>query len=239
MTASLALPISLIFFGFSLYNCICNAWKCSYTVKNIKVLWRRKLYHLHYGLSLECRILMQIPVSSLEWSASWHVDYNTLRTERAALMWWKMYWCVVISKQTLVLERQSRCLNIHVASVTKPWGTIMWLHAKCLRMSDTIFQYYLMKPDIGWTCASCAFTIEWFFVCRRLGRWITQNYLGTWSQSTARFARENGITKYYGKVCDGARPRYLWNVKLQSLRKHFNKDLQMVQININRIQNKF
>ena len=118
-------------------------------------------------------------------------------------------------------------------------GYNKWLHAKCLRMSDTIFQYYLTKPDIGWTCASCAFTIEWFFVCRRLGRWITQNYLGTWSQSTARFARENGITKYYGKVCDGARPRYLWNVKLQSPRKHFNKDLQMVQININRIQNKF
>ena len=31
-----------------------------------------------------------------------------------------------------------------------------WPHAKCLRMSQTIFQYYLSMPDIEWTCTSCA-----------------------------------------------------------------------------------
>ena len=29
-----------------------------------------------------------------------------------------------------------------------------WSHAKCLRMSHTIFQYYLRQPDIKWTLAS-------------------------------------------------------------------------------------
>ena len=31
-----------------------------------------------------------------------------------------------------------------------------WSHAKCLNMSRTIFQYYLDRPDIEWTCPACA-----------------------------------------------------------------------------------
>ena len=31
-----------------------------------------------------------------------------------------------------------------------------WSHAKCLNMSRTIFQYYLDRPDIEWTCSACA-----------------------------------------------------------------------------------
>lgn len=31
-----------------------------------------------------------------------------------------------------------------------------WSHAKCLQMLHTIFQYYLNKSDIEWTCTSCA-----------------------------------------------------------------------------------
>ena len=34
-------------------------------------------------------------------------------------------------------------------------GCNKWSHAKCLHMSRTTFRYYLDKPDLEWTCATC------------------------------------------------------------------------------------
>ena len=31
-----------------------------------------------------------------------------------------------------------------------------WSHAKCLQMSRHFFQYYVDRPDIEWTCPTCA-----------------------------------------------------------------------------------
>ena len=93
-------------------------------------------------------------------------------------------------------------------------------------MSDTIFQYYPMKEawhqvdlfaeDSGDESLNITFDPEVNQSLGLQGRTKLQNTM-------ERFAMEHSISE---------------NVKLESIRKHFKKDLLMGHININSIQNK-
>ena len=107
-------------------------------------------------------------------------------------------------------------------------GCNKWSHAKCLGMSRTTFRYYLDKPDLEWTCATCALPPlgDSFFAEDSIQESLITTVESEVSQSTQKNQERSDDT-----VTD--------NAQLESLRKHANKDILMCHLNINSIQNKF
>ena len=110
-----------------------------------------------------------------------------------------------------------------------------WSHAKCLQISPTIFRYYLDRPDLDWTCSTCALPplSDSFF---ESSREEPPNEVET--DSLASLTQEPIISS--GVESDSlTQDPSTNNLQLENLRKHINKDILMCHININSIQNKF
>ena len=107
-------------------------------------------------------------------------------------------------------------------------GCNKWSHAKCLHMSRTTFRYYLDKPDLEWTCATCTLPplSDSFFAEDSIEEPLFTNVDLEVIHSNQRFQeRSNDI------ITD--------NAQLESQRKYASKDILMCHLNINSIQNKF
>ena len=107
-------------------------------------------------------------------------------------------------------------------------GCNKWSHAKCLHMSRTIFRYYLDKPDLEWTCATCALPplSDSFFVEDSTEEPLITNVDSEVILSSQEFQERSNDT-------------ITENAQLESQRKYASKDILMCHLNINSIQNKF
>ena len=107
-------------------------------------------------------------------------------------------------------------------------GCNKWSHAKCLYMSRTTFRYYLDKPGLEWTCATCTLPplSDSFFAEDSIEEPLFTNVDLEVIHSNQRLQeRSNNI------ITD--------NAQLESQRKYASKDILMCHLNINSIQNKF
>ena len=107
-------------------------------------------------------------------------------------------------------------------------GCNKWSHAKCLHMSRTIFRYYLDKPDLEWTCATCALPplSDSFFAEDSTEEPLITNVDSDVILSSQGFQERSNDT-------------ITENAQLESQRKYASKDILMCHLDINSIQNKF
>lgn len=110
-------------------------------------------------------------------------------------------------------------------------GCNKWSHARCLRMSRTTFRYYLDRPDLDWTSATCTLpplSDSFFDEDSTVETLITTVELEA-GHPARRFRDTSGDPN--DTIID--------NTQLESLRKHSSKEILMCHLNINSIQNKF
>ena len=100
-------------------------------------------------------------------------------------------------------------------------------------LNRTIFQYYLDRPDIEWTCPACALPqlTDSFFqeVSEGDTLVLAEDYQGETTQNTAL---EQSLHREVTEIISD-------NDRLEFFRKHHNKDFLITHLNINSIQNKF
>lgn len=111
-----------------------------------------------------------------------------------------------------------------------------WFHAKCLNMTLSIFHYYLNKPDIEWTCPTCALPTlkDSFFEVVTGEDMINETEGGKQDQTQMliEVAPEHTLEREVDNISDT-------NEQMVHFRKHHNKAFLIAHLNINSIQNKF
>ena len=108
-------------------------------------------------------------------------------------------------------------------------------HSKCLQMSRPIFQYYLDRPDIEWTCPTHVLPplSDSFFAGFSEGELAEINVL---ESDREKFTQEDDAERSFGEEDEDI---IYDNVQLELLAKHHSKDLLLAHLNINSVQNKF
>ena len=102
-------------------------------------------------------------------------------------------------------------------------------------MSRPIFQYYLDRPDIEWTCPTCVLPplSDSFFAGFSEGELAEINVL---ESDREKVTQEDDAERSFGEEDEDI---IYDNVQLELLTKHHSKDLLLAHLNINSVQNKF
>ena len=107
-----------------------------------------------------------------------------------------------------------------------------WSHA-CLHLSRTSFLYYINEPNIDWICYVCALPpLSDYFLLNN-----STHEVNTTQESDVNISTIE--TQVNAQDYDQEMDIILYNVYLETIRKHAKKDILLCHININSIQNKF